>query len=79
MIYGKGGGAVGCLFERDPLLQNDEVAQANAHLIEQAPVLKELLAIALDEYEQHNGRRAVGPHWSVEARDILDRAEGRLP
>ena len=79
VLYDADGSGVAMVFEQNPLLQNDPRALAVVRLFEQAPVLAELLVIALDEYEQHNGRRETGQHWSVEARICLDRAEGKRP
>jgi hypothetical protein len=35
-----------------------------------------MLETALDEYEEHNGKRLHGPHWSTSARELLARARG---
>lgn len=75
LVIGPRGQTVAIVFKRSET--DDKQGIANAHLVEQAPTLFDLLACALDEYEQHNGRRVEGPHWSVEARDILDRCEGK--
>jgi hypothetical protein len=50
-------------------------AATEARIIGAAPKLANLLSCALDEYEQHNGRKSDGPHWSVGARALLETIE----
>jgi len=75
LVLGPRGQGIALVFKRG--VADEAQGIANACLIVQAPALFDLLVLALDEYEQHNGRRLEGPHWSVEARECLDRCEGK--
>ena len=70
MIYDGRGRSVGMVFERgEVLLQNDQQAQANARLIEQAPALAEQLRLCV---EKLNARGVACP----DAHIILARVAG---